>query len=117
MDMHTYCFLVMKAEEINLTWEADCATKYQSIVGNLTPPHAFGYWLRINSQCINIVVDGGGVLEVSDFVYLFNIEAGSTGVVIQNCRFDNYTNLGPIDVGATFTNNYFNGILYANGHP
>jgi len=116
-DKQTYGILIMFNRDINLIWEATAPAKNKLCVGNLTPPHAFGYWLRITADCINIVIDGGGVLEVNNFKYLFWIETGSTGIVIKNCRFNDYTNLGPIDGSATFENNYFNDTLYETGHP
>lgn len=115
-DMQTYGFLIFKAEEINITWESDCEDLYKTCEGNLAPPHALGYFMRINATSSNIVIDGGNVLQAINWKYLFNIEVGSTGVVIRNCIFT-YTNLGTIDIAATFTNNWFNGVYYANGHP
>jgi hypothetical protein len=116
-DKQTYGILVMFNRNINLIWEVTAPAKNKLCVGNLTPPHSYGYWLRITSTSYNIVVDGGGVLEVNNFKYLFWIETGSTGIVIKNCRFNSYTNLGTIDASATFENNYFNGVLYASGYP
>lgn len=76
-------------------------------------------YIKNNNQSIWIdgTIDGNGALEVKDFKYLFNIETGSTGVLIKNCSFNDYTNLGTIDSSATFENNCFNDVFYATGYP
>jgi len=116
-DKQTYAFLIMKAQDISIHWDSSCDEKYKIIQGNLTPPTAYGYFVRIDPCCSNITIDGGGALEVKDFKYLFNIETGSTGVLIKNCSFNDYTNLGTIDSSATFENNCFNDVFYATGYP
>jgi len=116
-DKQTYGILIMYNRNINLIWDATAPAKNRLCVGNLIPPHSYGYWLRIGSTSYNIVIDGGGFLEVNNFKYLFYIETGSTNIVIKNCNFSSYTNLGIIDSLVTFQNNWFKGVFFATGYP
>lgn len=115
-DKQTYGFLISFARDVNIIWQSGQNTMFTICQGNLFPPHAFGYFMRINPTSQDITINGGNVLKAINWKYLFNIEVGSTNITVKNCTFT-YTNLGTIDAAATFLNNWFNGIYFAIGHP